>query len=165
MRTPVHGHINVQPAGAHAMQGTSDGCQDWECRFLTHGEGSFTPLRHCADPFVDDIIVGSGTEDMTDDAVIQVHQKHLRPLVGPLDRHSMVCKPQGCLTLCDTTGVRWTCGWRWAALTHTRETCSPTLLGKSPRLSVNSSPQWYFATILRDMYECMRISRGLSKTC
>ena len=51
------------------------------------------PVRDCADPFVDDIIIGSRTEDMTDDELIKVHEKDLRPVLGVLDTHSMVCKP------------------------------------------------------------------------
>ena len=31
------------------------------------------PVRDCADPFVDDIIIGSGTEDMTEDELIEAH--------------------------------------------------------------------------------------------
>ena len=51
------------------------------------------PGRDCADLFVDDIIVGSGTEDMTDDELIGAHEKDLRPVLGVYDKHSMVCKP------------------------------------------------------------------------
>ena len=53
--------------------------------------------------FVDDIIIGSGTEDMTDDELIEEHEKDLRRVLGVekdlrrvlgvLDRQSMVCKP------------------------------------------------------------------------
>ena len=51
------------------------------------------PVPDCADPFVDDIIIGSGTEDMTDDELIEAHEKDLRRVLGVLDKHSMVCKP------------------------------------------------------------------------
>ena len=36
------------------------------------------PVRDCADPFVDDIIIGSGTEDMTNNELIKAHEKDLR---------------------------------------------------------------------------------------
>ena len=52
------------------------------------------PVRDCADPFVDDIIIGSAAEDMTDDELIKAHEKDLRPVLGVLDKHSMVCKPE-----------------------------------------------------------------------
>ena len=41
----------------------------------------------------------------------------------------------------------------------------PYDIGENPRPSVNSGPSWDFAIIFRDMYECMRISRGLSTRC
>ena len=31
------------------------------------------PVRDCAGPFADDIIIGSGTEDMTEDELIAAH--------------------------------------------------------------------------------------------
>ena len=51
------------------------------------------PVRDCADPFVDDIIIGSGTENMTEDELIDTHEKDLRRLLSELDKHNMVCKP------------------------------------------------------------------------
>ena len=50
------------------------------------------PVRDCADPFVDDIIIGSGTENMTDHELIEAHEKDLRRVLGVLDKDSMVCK-------------------------------------------------------------------------
>ena len=43
-------------------------------------------------PFVDDIIIGSGTEDMTEDELIEVHEKDLRRVLIELDKLNMVCK-------------------------------------------------------------------------
>ena len=51
------------------------------------------PVRHCAHPFVDDIIIGSGTEDMTEDELIEAHEKDLRRVLSELDKHNIVCKP------------------------------------------------------------------------
>ena len=51
------------------------------------------PVRDCADPFVDYIIIGSGTEDMTEDELIEAHEKDLRRVLSELDKHNMVCKP------------------------------------------------------------------------
>ena len=51
------------------------------------------PVRDCADPFVDDIITGSGTEDMTEDELMEAHEKDLRRVLSELDKHNMVCKP------------------------------------------------------------------------
>ena len=51
------------------------------------------PVWYCADLFVDDIIIGSGTEGMTEDELIAAHDKDLRKVLDELDKHSMVCKP------------------------------------------------------------------------
>ena len=51
------------------------------------------PVRDCADPFVDDIIIGSGIEDMTEDELIEAHEKDLRRVLSELDKHNMVFKP------------------------------------------------------------------------
>ena len=56
-------------------------------------EDLLQPVRDCADPSVDDINIGSGTEDMTDDELIEAHEKDLRRVLAVLDKHSMVCKP------------------------------------------------------------------------
>ena len=51
------------------------------------------PVRDCADPFVDDIIVRSGTEDMLGDALIKAHEKDLGRVLHVLALHPTVCKP------------------------------------------------------------------------
>ena len=51
------------------------------------------PVQDCADPFLDDIIIGSGTENMTEDELIEAHEKDLRRVLSELDKHNMVCKP------------------------------------------------------------------------
>ena len=56
-------------------------------------EDLLSPVWGCADPFVDDIIIGSGTEDMTEDELIEAHEKDLRRVLSELDKHYMVCKP------------------------------------------------------------------------
>ena len=56
-------------------------------------EDLLQPAGDCADPFVDDISIWSGTEDMIDNELIEAHEKDLRRVLGVLDKHSMVCKP------------------------------------------------------------------------
>ena len=43
-------------------------------------------------PLVNDIIIRSGTEYMTEDKVIAAHEEDLRKVLDELDKHSMVCK-------------------------------------------------------------------------
>ena len=76
------------------MEGISHGSLKWECCLSTHDGGGLQPVPDCADPFVDDIVVESGTEDMTDDELIAAHEKELRRKFGILDKHSMVSSPQ-----------------------------------------------------------------------
>ena len=42
------------------------------------------PVRDCADPFVDDIIIRSGTEDMSEDELIKAREEDLRQLLDLL---------------------------------------------------------------------------------
>ena len=42
---------------------------------------------------MNDIIIGSGREDLSEDESIQAPEKDLRRLLHVLDRHQMVCKP------------------------------------------------------------------------
>ena len=42
---------------------------------------------------MDDIIIGSGTEDMTEEELIEAHEKDLRRVLSELYKHNMVCKP------------------------------------------------------------------------
>ena len=51
------------------------------------------PERDCADPFEDDIIFRSGTEDISEDDLIKAHKKHLRRVSDVLDRHQIILKP------------------------------------------------------------------------
>ena len=44
-------------------------------------------------PFVDDIIIGSGTEDITEDDLIVADEKDLCRVLSEMDKHNMVCKP------------------------------------------------------------------------
>ena len=69
------------------------GAKNGNAAFQRMMEDHQQPVPDCADPFVDDIIIGSGTGDMTDDDLIKAQQKDLRRGLGVFDKHSMVCKP------------------------------------------------------------------------
>ena len=86
-------HSDVDAAGAHAVESGAYGRQEWQRRFPAHDGGPTRSGRDCADPFVDDIIIGSGTENMTEDELIEAHEKDLRRVLRELDKHNMVCKP------------------------------------------------------------------------
>ena len=51
------------------------------------------PVWDCTAPFLDGIIIGSGTEDMLGDELIKVHEKHLRRVLDVLDPHQKLSKP------------------------------------------------------------------------
>ena len=42
---------------------------------------------------MDDIIIRSGTEDMTEDELIEAHERDLHRVLSELDKHNKVCKP------------------------------------------------------------------------
>ena len=69
------------------------GAKNGNAAFQRMMEDLLGPVRNCADPFVDDIIIRSGTEDMTEDELIKAHEKDLRRVRSELDKHNMVCKP------------------------------------------------------------------------
>ena len=69
------------------------GAKNGNAAFQRMMEDLLGPVRDCADPFVDDIIIGSGTEDMTEDMLIEAHEKDLRQVLNELHKHNMVCKP------------------------------------------------------------------------
>ena len=63
------------------------GSKNGNAAFQRMMEDLLQPVRDCADPFVDDIVIGSGTEDMTDHELIKAHEKDLRRVLGVLDKH------------------------------------------------------------------------------
>ena len=69
------------------------GAKNGNAAFQRMMEDLLGPVRDFADPFLDDIIIGSGTEDMTEDELIEAHEKDLRRVLSELDKHNMVCKP------------------------------------------------------------------------
>ena len=54
------------------------GAKNGNAAFQRMMEDLLVPGRDCADPFVDDIIIGSGREAMTQDELIEAHEKDLR---------------------------------------------------------------------------------------
>ena len=54
------------------------GCENGNASFQRMLEDILKPVADCANPLVDDIIVGSGTESMTDEEVLAAHEAHLR---------------------------------------------------------------------------------------
>ena len=153
------------PLGPMQWKVVPMGAKNGTAAFQRMMEDLLQPVRDRADPFVDDIIIGSGTEDMTHNGLIEAHEKDLRRLLGVLDKHSMVCKStKASLFVREVEfaghvvghGQRRPMPGKLAALRH---------WGKLQKPSVNSGPSWNFAIIIRIMYECMRISRGLSTRC
>ena len=69
------------------------GAKNGNAAFQRMMEDLLQPVRDSADPFVDDIMIASGTEDMTYNKLIQAYEKDLRRVLGVLDKRNMVCKP------------------------------------------------------------------------
>ena len=81
------------PLGPMQWKMVPMGAKNGNVAFQRMMEFLLGPVRDCADPFVHDIIIGSGTEDMTKEELIAAHEMHLRRALDELDKHSMVCKP------------------------------------------------------------------------
>ena len=81
------------PLGPMQWKVVPMGAKNGNAAFQRMMEDLLGPVRHCADPFVDDIIMGSGTEDMTEDELIEAHEKDLRRVLSELDKHNMDGKP------------------------------------------------------------------------
>ena len=81
------------PLGPMQWKVVPMGAKNGNAAFQRMMEDLLGPVRDCADPFVDDIIIGSGTEDMTEDELIEAHEKDLRRVLSELDKHNMVRKP------------------------------------------------------------------------
>ena len=90
------------------------------------------PFPDCCNPFVEDIIIGSGTKDMTEDGLIEVHEKDLCPVLGVMERHSMVYKPtKASLFVREVEFAKHVVG-HGQCRPMPRNTRSPTPLGKTP---------------------------------
>ena len=81
------------PLGPMQWKVVPMGAKNGNAAFQRMMEDLVGPVRDCADPFVDDIIIRSGTEDMTEDGLIEAHEKDLRRVLSELDKRNMVCKP------------------------------------------------------------------------
>ena len=81
------------PLGPMQWKVVPMGTKNGNAPFQRMMEDLLGPVRDCADPLVDNIIIGSDTEDMSEDELIKAHKKDLRRVLDVLDRHQMVCKP------------------------------------------------------------------------
>ena len=82
----------LTPLGPMQWKVVPMGAKNGNAAFQRMMEDLLGPIRDCADPFVDDIIIGSVTEDMTEDELIEAHEKDRRKVLSELDKHNMVCK-------------------------------------------------------------------------
>ena len=81
------------PLGPMQWKAVPMGAKNGNVVFQRVMEDLLGPVQDCADPFVDDIIIGSGTEDMSEDELIKAHKKDSRRVLDVLDRNQIICKP------------------------------------------------------------------------
>ena len=152
------------PLGPMQWKVVPMGAKNGNAAFQRMMEDLLGPVRDCAHPFVDDIIIGSGTENMTEDELIDAHEKDLRRVLSELDKHNMVCKPTKVSLFVKEVEFaghvvghrqRVPCLGSWRACTT----------GRSPRPSANSGPSWGSAITIRAMSGCMQNSRGRCTRC
>ena len=84
--------ISTQLGPMHSKV-VSMGAKNGNAAFQCMMEDLLGPVRNCADPFVDDIMIGSGTEDTWEDKLTKAQEKYLRRVLDVLDRRQMVYKP------------------------------------------------------------------------
>ena len=92
--------------------------KNWNAAFQSMMEYLLQRVTDCADRYVDDITFGSGTEDMTNGELIEVHDKDWRQVYSVSDRHSMLCKPAKASLFVREVEFASTCGWARAAPSH-----------------------------------------------
>ena len=80
------------PLGPMQWKVVPMGAKNGNATFQRMMEDLLGPVWDCADPLVDDIIIGSGTESMTEEELIEEHEKDLRRVLSELDEHNMECK-------------------------------------------------------------------------
>ena len=152
------------PLGPMQWKVVPMGAKNGNAAFQRMMEDLLGPVRDCADPFVDDIIIGSGTENMTEDELIDAHEKDLRRVLSELDKHNMVCKPTKASLFVkevEFTGHVVGHGQHRPYLGSWR----PCTTGRSPRPSANPGPSWGSAITIRAMSRCMQNSRGRCTRC
>ena len=76
----------LTPLGPMQWKMVPIGAKNGNAAFQRMMEDLLGPVRDCADPVVDDIIIGSDTEDMTEDELIEAHEKDLRRVLSELDK-------------------------------------------------------------------------------
>ena len=65
------------------------GVTNGNAAFQRMTEDLLAPVRDCADPFVDDIIVASGTPDMSYEELLEAHERDLTKVLDLLVQHQM----------------------------------------------------------------------------
>ena len=120
------------PLGPMQWKVVPMGAKNGNAAFQRMMEDLLGPVRDCADPFVDDIIIGSGTENMTEDELIDAHEKDLRRVLSELDKHNMVCKPTKASLFVKEVEFAGHVVGHQATPFHGWETVVPAPLGKAP---------------------------------
>ena len=136
------------PLGPMQWKVVPMGAKNGNAAFQRMMEDLLGPVQDCADPFVDDIIIGSGTEDMTEHQLIEAHEKDLRTRstsTAPRDRRqggpdgmrrspsstSASCTSRGRTTLWRIASVdgptpRARLGWTYPAMATPRRPRRPS---------------------------------------
>ena len=155
----------LTPLGPMQWKVVPMGAKNGNAAFQRMMEDLLGPVRDCADPFVDDIIIGSGTEDMTEDELIEAHEKDLRRIVQRAGQAQHGVQAYQSLTLREGSGVCGSRGWSRATLSHSLGSWRPCTTGRSPRPSANSDTSWGSAITIRAMSGCMRDYRARCTRC
>ena len=84
--------VMFTPLGPLQWRVVPMGARNGDAAFQHMMQDFLEPVHDCADPFVDDMIIGLGTKDMKEDDLMEAHERDLRRVLAVLDKYSMVCK-------------------------------------------------------------------------
>ena len=96
-------------------------------RGVTNGNAAFQrmlenllePVRDCADPFVDDVIIASGDPSMSYEELLEAHERDVTRVLDLLVRHKLTGSSDKGHHCGKRGGLRWPCSRERAAKAHT----------------------------------------------
>ena len=117
-------------------------------------ENLLEPVRDCADPFVDDVIIASGDPSMSYEELLEAHERDVTRVLDLLVRHKLTgSSDKATIAVSEVvfaghvvgTGSESPYPARWRRLST----------GKSPKRSLSYGRIWGSATTTRGISKCM----------
>ena len=94
-------------------------------------ENLLEPVRDCADPFVDDVIIASGDPSMSYEELLEAHERDVTRVLDLLVRHKLTGSSDKAHHCGKRGGLRWPRSRERAAKAHTWQGGCDRALGKA----------------------------------